>query len=118
MPNLCHEKLKAEKIAYNCLNKYVPYDGEFLKHLVILDGGGAATTEVTDPTGCSVDNAKVKLADDETDIVCRQHMEPRRHVAHVAVGTAGSARSKVYISGGYTNLTDIGEDVWYRGEFY
>ncbi len=57
-PNVCYEWLRAQTLTYKCGNQYVPYDGEYVRNLVILDGGIANATSgiaVEDVTGCDVE---------------------------------------------------------------
>jgi hypothetical protein len=51
--NVCYEWQRMQTVSYKCGNRYVPYDGEFVRHLVIQDG--VAETEALntmDISGC------------------------------------------------------------------
>ena len=45
--DFCYHRLRMQLILNHCENRYVPYDGEFLVHMVIVDGVGA----INDGTG-------------------------------------------------------------------
>jgi hypothetical protein len=49
----CYEWERAKTVSYKCGNKYEPYDGEYVRGLVIVDGGAVAKSSVViDNTGC------------------------------------------------------------------
>jgi hypothetical protein len=107
--NLCRLKKKAEIIVERCENKYIPYDGEYLKNMVIIDGVGAATAAALDTSGCFDEYKTIRIPEDETDTVCRQTLDVRKHPAGATIN------GRVYASGGYSTLEDFGDDVWFRG---
>jgi hypothetical protein len=117
VPNLCYERLYAEALSYKCSNKHIPYDGEFMKSLVIIDGGGKPKGFTTDPSGCTAENSGVTLPMNFTDVVCRQLMKPKRHPAVAVSGSTGDQYARVYVSGGYRNRSEFGDDTWYRGGY-
>ncbi len=108
--NICYERYRAEKITFRCSNQHIPYDGEFTRSLVILDGVKAVVQADVDANGCLAEIKTMKLPDAVSDYVCRWRPSPRRHPGFVTLN------NMVLASGGYTNRTDIGSDLWYRGK--
>jgi hypothetical protein len=107
--NLCYERYRAEKITYTCTNQYIPYDGEFMKSLVIIDGVDRVQTVESDANGCTDEIRGMKVDEATTDFTCQWRPAPRRHTAYATIG------KRVFVSGGYTNRSTVGSDLWYRG---
>lgn len=114
-PDLCHQLKRFQVIMYNCANRYVPYDGEFMKTLQLINGATKLSNTVTDPTGCDLDNAHYTVPEKEVDYVCRSLFNPKMNAGFATSGAKGSQYAKVYLTGGYTNWTLSGDDAWYRG---
>lgn len=81
-----------------------------MRSLVILDGVKAVAQADVDANGCLAEIKTMKLPDAVSDYVCRWRPSPRRHPGFVTLN------KMVLASGGYTNRTDIGSDLWYRGK--
>ncbi len=53
--DFCYHRLRAQLILNHCQNQYIPYDGEFLRNLVIEDGVGLVNdgTNTKDTSDCA-----------------------------------------------------------------
>ena len=109
--DFCYHRLRMQLILNHCENRYVPYDGEFLVHMVIVDGVGAINdgTGTVDTSVCASVVTANDIPEDVQDPVCRQAFPPRKQSA------VGVLDDRVYASGGYYEQSVIGSDVWYRG---
>ncbi len=110
--DICLHRRRMQLILNHCENIYVPYDGEFLRHMKIKDGQGATDDGLgqTDKSRCAGVVPDGAIKEDDQDPICRQTFPARKQSAITVYA------DRVYASGGYTEQSVIGSDVWYRGE--
>lgn len=104
---VCVEKRRLQKIVYTCSNQDVPYDGEFINSIVIIEGSFVPEDNVVDD-GCLGYTVEENVDESMTDLVCRQQPPPRQ------VAGVGVIGSRYFVVGGRNSISNFGDDVWYR----
>jgi hypothetical protein len=113
IPDFCYHRLRAQLILNHCKNQYVPYDGEFLRHMVIEDGVGAVNdgSGQQDMSKCAGVVSPASVPEASTDVVCKQTLPARKNAGVAVVGSTG----RVFGSGGYAARGSFGADLGDRG---
>ena len=120
-PDTCYFKQLMEELVARCEIRPIPYDGEYIKDIEIIEGSEAADAAAAGETltvssyidGCEDEvDAGLTVDEEEYDFVCRYHWSARR-----GFQTAIMDR-KLYLVGGQTGKYTFADDVWYRGSFF